>query len=259
MPSVELTRKPAPPPAAPPVAAVAVRQVAVTLDRVTFERGGKRLLDDLTLSLTRGGITALMGPNGAGKSLALRLLAGLITPTQGRVVWDGDSPIPARDVALVFQKPVLFRRTVRANLDHALSIYGVPRRLRSARVDELLEIGQLGGLADRPARVLSGGEQQRVAMVRALAARPRILLLDEPSASLDPPATAAIEGLVRGAAADGVKVVLVTHESGQARRLADDVVFLHRGRVVECGPSPAFFDRPQSAEARAYLAGLLLV
>lgn len=238
---------------------VALPMPAVTLDGVTYERSGKPLLDDLHLEIPCAGITALMGPNGAGKSLTLRVLAGLIAPSRGRIVWHDERICSARDVALVFQKPVLLRRTVRANLEHALKIYGIPRHQRVARVGELLAIGRLQDLADRPARVLSRGEQQRVAMVRALAARPRVLLLDEPSASLDPPATAMIEGLARGAADDGVKIVLVTHEAGQARRLADDIAFLHRGRVVECGTAREVLDRPQSREASAYLGGLLLV
>ena len=235
-----------------------VQAPVVTLDCVTYERSGRRLLDGLNWVVPREGITALMGPNGSGKSLTLRLLAGLIAPSCGRIVWADGYPCSARDVALVFQKPVLLRRTVRGNLDHALKIYGVARRERAAWIDELLGIGRLHDLADRPARVLSGGEQQRVAMVRALAARPRLLLLDEPSASLDPQATAAIEGLTREAVSKGMKVVLVTHEGGQAKRLADDIAFLHRGRVVESGPASVFFARPKSPEARAYLSGLLL-
>jgi tungstate transport system ATP-binding protein len=232
---------------------------AAVLQNVVLERRGKRLLDGLNLELSASGTTVLMGPNGAGKSLLLRLLAGLIPPTSGSVQWHGGVPSPANRVSLVFQKPVLLRRSVRANLLHALKTYGISRRERPERVDELLELGHLEALAERPARVLSGGEQQRVAMVRALAARPRLLLLDEPTASLDPQATAAIEELITTAAQNGTRIVLVTHDRGQAQRLADEIVFLNRGRVTEITATSDFFDRPQSPEGRAYLDGSLLL
>ena len=220
--------------------------------------GGRAVLDGLRFELPPHGVTALIGPNGAGKSLTLRVLAGLVPPDSGRVRFAGGQPRP-RDIALVFQKPVLLRRSTRANLAHALATYGVPRRTREARIAELLDLSGLAALANAPARRLSGGEQQRVAMARALAAGPRFLLLDEPTASLDPQATALIEALIRRAAADGVKVVLVTHDRGQAARLSDDVLFLHRGRLAEAAPAVRFFEAPASREARAYLKGDLLI
>lgn len=231
----------------------------LTLTGVGFEAAGKRLVGDLTLSLDPGPVTCVMGPNGAGKSLLLRLIAGLIPPSAGRIAYGGAAAAAKNRIALVFQRPVLLRRSVAANLDHALRTYGVPRAARRGRIAELLALGHLEALADRPARVLSGGEQQRLAMVRALAARPGLLLLDEPCASLDPQATAAIEALIRQAAAEGVKVLLVTHDRDQARRMADEIVFLHRGRIAEQAPADRFFDHPRSAEAQAYLAGRLLI
>jgi len=234
------------------------RRPAIVLDDLVVERGGKRLIDGLSMTIPAQGVTVVMGPNGAGKSLALRLIAGLIAPSGGRLEFTAGEETRRR-IAFVFQKPVLLRRSVRANLDHALRTYGTPRRERADRLAELLALGQLTELAERPARVLSGGEQQRVAMVRALAAAPKVLLLDEPTASLDPQATAAIEALIRRAVEDGVSVVLVTHEAGQAQRLADGVCFLHQGRLREAAPAAAFFHNPRSPEARAYLAGELLL
>jgi tungstate transport system ATP-binding protein len=231
---------------------------AVVFRDVVLALGGRTLLDGLSFRLAPDGITALMGPNGAGKSLTLRVMAGLIEPDGGSVRFAGGRPSP-RELALVFQKPVLLRRSARANLGHALATYGVPRRARPGRIDELLGLTELAALADAPARRLSGGEQQRLAMARALAARPRILLLDEPTASLDPQATAAIETLVRRAAGDGVKVVLVTHDRGQAARLARDVLFLHRGRLAEAAPARRFFEAPVSPAARSFLNGELLI
>ena len=233
------------------------------LDGVVYEvpgkAGAKRLIDGVSLTLAPGALTCVMGPNGAGKSLLLRLVAGLIRPSGGRVGYGGAAEPGKNRIAFVFQRPVLLRRSVAANLDHALKTYGVARAERPGRIAEFLALGQLAGLAGRPARVLSGGEQQRLSMVRALAARPALLLLDEPTTSLDPQATAAIEALIRKVAGEGVKVVLVTHDRDQARRLAGEIVFLHHGRIAEQGGAARFFDQPQSPEAQAYLAGRLLL
>lgn len=224
------------------------------LEDVHLSRGGALLLRGVTARIPAAGITVLMGPNGAGKSLTLRVLSGLVAPDTGRVCVGGRAPRPPV-TSLVFQRPVLLRRTVRGNLDHALKVTGGQR----SRLTELLEIGGLTGLADQPARTLSGGEQQRLALVRALAGGPSVLLLDEPTASLDPSATKTIEGLLRDRIAPGIKVILVTHDLFQAERLADDVVFLHQGRVAEAGPAAEFFANPRSPEARAYTDGRLLV
>lgn len=238
-----------------------LRVLPAALEGASVAMGGAQLLDQVTLSLEPGAPTALMGPNGAGKSLCLRLFQGLIPPSAGAVSFAGRTATreARRRVALVFQRPVLLRRSVAANLDHALRVFGASRAERPERIAALLSLARLSDLAGRPARVLSGGEQQRLAMVRALAAEPQLLLLDEPTASLDPQATQAIETLIADAAARGVKVLLVTHDPGQARRLAEDVAFLHRGRVVERTPAATFFERPQSDAAQAYLAGRLLV
>ena len=241
-------------PDAPSVLPVAVRGLGYAVD-------GKPLIDGLDLTLTAGAPTAVMGANGAGKSLTLRLLQGLIQPTAGSIAWgNGTRGASARRrVAMVFQRPVLLRRSVAANLGHALRVCGVPAGARAERIARLLALAQLTEMSRRPARVLSGGEQQRLAVVRALAAEPELLLLDEPTANLDPQSTAAVEGLVAAACARGAKVVVVTHDAGQARRVAADVVFLHRGRVAEHTPARDFFARPASSAGRAYLDGRLLV
>jgi tungstate transport system ATP-binding protein len=229
--------------------------------RLAFEAAGARLIDRIDLVLEPGLKTVVVGPNGAGKSLLLRLLHGLVEPTSGRVLWRGrpaDRGTRLRQ-AMVFQKPVLLRRSVAANIAYVLRVRGVAGQTRAERLRQTLTLAQLTRLASRPARVLSGGEQQRLALARALAVEPEILFLDEPTASLDPASTLAVEELVERAHADGTKIVLVTHDLGQARRLADEVVFLHRGQIAEHTPAGPFFARPRSAPARAFLAGRIVV
>jgi tungstate transport system ATP-binding protein len=159
---------------------------------------------------------------------------------------------------MVFQRPVLLRRSTAANISYVLRLQGVPRRQRRATVEEVLELAGLLPLAARPARVLSGGEQQRLALARAWALKPQVLFLDEPTASLDPAATRAVEALLDQMYQTGTKIMLTTHDLGQARRLADEVLFLHQGRLVEFAPAPAFFTNPQSKETAAFLAGELV-
>lgn len=219
----------------------------------------RAIYSNLNLEIGAQGITAIMGPNGAGKSLILRLLAGLIQPDQGRVLYNNKPGLPAGQIGFVFQRPVLLRRSVQDNLLHALAIAGVERGQRLARAQALLELGGMDHLPKSPARKLSGGEQQRLTLLRALAAKPGLLVLDEPSASLDPQATALIENIVRRASQCGVKVLLVTHDQGQSARLADEVMFVHKGQAHSVQATHSFLNQPASREAKAYLAGELLI
>ncbi|MCY4284583.1 MAG: ATP-binding cassette domain-containing protein [Thiotrichales bacterium] len=224
-----------------------------------FDAGGRRLIDRVDADFQPHRRTVIMGANGAGKSLLLRLLHGLIQPTAGEVLWQGQPLDRAgrRGQAMVFQRPVMLRRSVIANLRFALAVRGMSRTERATREAAAIERARLSDLADRPARVLSGGEQQRLAVARALAGAPRALLLDEPTTSLDPASTHAIEQQIHEAHESGVTVVLVTHDIGQARRLGDDLIFLHAGRVVEAGPAPEVLDAPRSEAARAWREGRL--
>ena len=226
-----------------------------------YSVSGKRLVDIPVLDLVAGQPTLVMGPNGAGKSLLLRLLHGLIEPSGGTVLFGGSPMNRAirQRQAMVFQRPVVLRRSVRANIDYALAAHGIGRRERAGRVDELLRMGELADKAGQPARTMSSGEQQRLALVRAIAAAPDLLFLDEPTSSLDPAATQMIEALVQRAIAAGTKIVMITHDVGQARRLGGELLFMHRGQVVEQTPCPAFFDAPVSEAARSFLAGRLLL
>lgn len=239
--------------------AAAPSDLPIVLDGVNLTLGSTPVLRDVSLRIEAGAPTVLIGPNGSGKTTLLRVAMGLVRPAGGHVSWGARAaPEPARG-ALVFQRPVMLRRSVAENLHYALSVSGVPRAQRAARVEELLALVGLADLAGRPAPRLSGGERQRLALARALAREPGVLFLDEPTASLDPAATQAIEELVRGVSARGVKVVMSTHDMGEAARLAGEVVLLHRGTVVEAGPAAQVLGDPATDAARRFLAGQLLV
>ena len=227
--------------------------------RICVVRAGKALLDDVSFVVGAGGPTVIMGANGAGKSLLMRVLHGLVQPTSGSVIWGAglDADVAGRRSALVFQRPTLLRRSVRANIEFVLSHH--PRAARRQTAQVVLEQAGLAELAASPARTLSGGEQQRLAMARALASFPEVLFLDEPTASLDPASTLAVERMIATAVEGGTKVVLVTHDIGQSRRLASEVVFMANGRVSEAGVAAAFFAGPTSAAGRAYLDGELFL
>ena len=223
-----------------------------------FSAGGAEILSDVSLKITAGAPTLLIGANGAGKSVLLRLLHGLLKPSAGRVYWACATDHAARRQAMVFQRPVLLRRSVLANTLYPMALAGVAREERNARAEEALTLVGLADRADDPARKLSVGQQQRLALARAAALLPELLFLDEPSASLDPAATRAVEEIVLKLAARGTKIVMTTHDLAQARRLAGDVVFLHRGSLLEQAPAEVFFQQPASATARAFLRGELV-
>jgi tungstate transport system ATP-binding protein len=230
----------------------------MVLQDISVRMGGAAVLDAISLTVAPGAPTVLIGPNGAGKTTLLRLMMGLIEPSGGALTWGGRAHAPAWRRAIVLQRPVMLRRGAAANVRYALATAGVARAQWPARTAELLALAGLSSLGERPARRLSGGEQQRLALARGLARDPEVLFLDEPTASLDPAATRAIEDVVRTIATRPVKVVMATHDLGEARRLAGDIVLLHHGRVIESGPAAAFFDSPKTMEARRFLAGELL-
>ena len=207
-----------------------------------------RILEPLSLDIEAGPSTVILGANGAGKSVLMRLMHGLLAPSTGTVAWRS----PGRQ-AMVFQRPVMLRRSALANVAYALRVAGQDE---GQAMDALKEVG-LAHLAHRPARVLSGGEQQRLALARAWALHPEVLFLDEPTASLDPSATREIESVIRAFDAAGTKIVMATHNLGQARRLADEIIYLHQGRVLERAPVDEFFARPATPEAAAFMKGEL--
>jgi len=234
----------------PRILPLAVRDLGFRIGEVT-------VLNGVSLNVAPGTRNIVMGANGAGKSVLLRLLHGLLTPTVGSVRWSlADDAAVRRAQAMVFQRPVMLRRSVRENVEFALKLAGAPE-LRYAAEAALDRVGLLR-LADRPARLCSGGEQQRVALARAWALQPEVLFLDEPTASLDPAATRSIEETIAAMHAHGTTIVMTTHDLGQARRLADRVLFLHHGRLVEDAAAATFFQQPTSHEAAAFIKGELL-
>ena len=206
------------------------------------------VIKPLSLEVEAGPSTIILGANGAGKSVLMRLMHGLVAPSTGTVSWSA-----AGRQAMVFQRPVMLRRSALANVEYALEAAG---QKADGAMEALREVG-LAHLAAKPARILSGGEQQRLALARAWALHPEVLFLDEPTASLDPSATREIETIIRAFDAAGTKIVMATHNLGQARRLGDEVIYLHQGRVVERAPAERFFSQPATAEAAAFIRGEL--
>ena len=228
------------------------------LDHVVFAVGPRRIIEGITLTLEAGTRSVILGPNGAGKSVLLRLCHGLLVPTSGAVRWNSpELPGGPRRQAMVFQRPVMLRRSALRNVTYALKLAGVARAERAERAKVALAKVGLEAVGEHYARVLSGGEQQRLALARVWALRPEVLFLDEPTASLDPAATQEVENVISALHKAGTKIVMVTHNLGQAHRLGDEILFLHRGRLVERTPTDRFFRNPASPEAAQFLEGEL--
>jgi len=234
-------------------------ELPVVLDRVSFRAGETTILDRLSLTLAPGAPTVIVGPNGSGKTTLLRLCMGLIAPTEGGIAWGGRSQATMARRAIVFQRPVMLRRSTAANVAYALAKANVTGSARRDRVDELLAQVGLSDLAQRPARQLSVGEAQRLALARALARDPELLLLDEPTASLDPASTRRVEEIILMAAQSGIKIVMASHDLGQVRRIAGEVVFLARGALCEQSSAGDFLNCPKTPEAAAFLRGDLVI
>ncbi|KAB2921728.1 MAG: ATP-binding cassette domain-containing protein [Dechloromonas sp.] len=221
-----------------------------------FAPEGRPVLDGLDLELDGEGISLLLGPNGAGKTVLLRLLAGLLPGDGGSIDWAGAAR-PAGRLAMVFQQPMLLRLSVQTNVEFALRPQALSASARRQRTEEVLARVGLAHRASDSARLLSGGERQRLALARAWAVRPNLLLLDEPTASLDPSATEAVERIIREIRTEGTRVLMTSHNLGQAMRLADDILFLADGRIQEHAAAARFFAHPQSPAAKAFLQGEL--
>ncbi|HXI36798.1 MAG TPA: ATP-binding cassette domain-containing protein [Burkholderiales bacterium] len=224
------------------------------LEEVSFVARGRAIIERISLGVEAGHASIILGANGAGKSVLMRLMHGLLAPSGGTIKWNGEG---RHKQAMVFQRPVMLRRSALANVTYALALAGVDGAERAAQAREALAGVGLLPLAQRAARVLSGGEQQRLALARAWALHPEVLFLDEPTANLDPGATREIETVIKAFDAAGTKIVMSTHNLAQARRLGDEILFLHQGRLAERAPVERFFKQPASPEAAAFIKGEL--
>jgi tungstate transport system ATP-binding protein len=226
------------------------------LENVSFAASGRTLIDRVSCQFAAGPRTVILGPNGAGKSVLMRLCHGLLLPTAGRITWAGGERRPGAQ-AMVFQRPVMLRRSALGNVTYGLKLAGASRAERTRRAQDVLDAVGLGGAAQQSARVLSGGEQQKLALARAWALRPEVLFLDEPTANLDPSATREVEAIVDQIRASGTKIVMTTHNLAQARRLGDEILFINGGRLTEHATVERFFAGPATAEATAFIKGEL--
>lgn len=227
----------------------------LTIEGAVVRHRGTRIVGPVDLSLAAGGPTIILGPNGAGKTTLLKAMHGIERLSAGRAGWS--VPRAEADLAqtYVFQTPILLRRTAIENVIYPLRLRGVPRReARDIAGERLSRVG-LAEAGPRPAHALSGGERQKLAIARALVSDPEVLFLDEPTASLDGRSTREIEAILSGAVGRGVKLVMATHDLGQARRLASEILFIYGGDLHEHQPAEAFFAGPKTPEARAFLKG----
>ena len=231
----------------------------LTVEGLTFEAGGKQILSRLNFRLEGESQSFIIGPNGAGKSVLLRLCHGLLQPTAGEVVWAATAEAkPSLQQAMVFQRPVLLRRSVRANIEYALVVRGIRGSERRRYVTRALEETGLANLAEQPARVLSIGGQQRLALARVWALHPRVLFLDEPTAHLDPSSTRVVEDIITRIFESGTKIIMTSHDMGQVQRLADEILFLHGGHLIEKTSVDQFFSQPRTREGKLFVEGDLL-
>ena len=219
----------------------------LAIDRLSLTEGGTRIIDHASLQLAAQR-TVVLGPNGAGKSTLLRLIHGLLHPSGGALNWPRELT-----QAMVFQRPVMLRTTALANVIYGLKLKGhATDESRRRAMESLARVG-LEQIALRPARLLSGGEQQRVTLARAWALEPELLILDEPTASLDPASSREVERIINEISASGARILMTTHNLGQARRIAEEIVFIDRGRIVEQTPVAQFFKLPQTEAAQRFL------
>ena len=232
----------------------------LVFENVGFDIDDQHLLRDISCRIEISGKTVLIGANGAGKSLFLRLATGLLTPTSGHVsgMVDNQGDQPDACQSMIFQKPVLLRRSTYANIAFVLQNLAYDQEEIDTKVSNALASARLQERASAPARKLSGGEQQRLALARALVVDPAVLFLDEPTASLDPASTKIVEDMIMKADQDGTKIIHVTHDIKQARRLADDILFMHEGRLLLHQCAEDFFSNPGCDEAQAYLDGRMI-
>ena len=227
----------------------------LTMSGAVVKRRGQTLVGPVDLEVSPKGFTIVMGPNGAGKTKLLRALHGIERLAEGEIRWQVPLLEAQERQAFVFQAPIMLRRSVRDNLAYPLTLRGMPKQEAHALAAHWAERVGLADALDRSAPRLSGGEKQKLALARALIREPDVVFLDEPCANLDGRATREIEAILKEVQGQGTRIVMATHDIGQAKRLAEDVVFLMRGKIIEQAPASVFFRSPQTREAIALLQG----
>lgn len=227
----------------------------LTVSEAVVRRRGKVLVGPISGELETDGLTIVMGPNGAGKTTLLRMLHGMERLSSGTMRWQVPEGVARSAQAFVFQTPILMRRSTLDNVAYPLLVHGMARSEARVRAAEWLARVGLADSDSKPAYVLSGGERQKMALARALIRDPQVVFLDEPCANLDGRATREFEELLAATRAEGTRIVMATHDIGQARRLAEDVWFIHHGCIHEAGEAAAFFASPETPEARAFIQG----
>lgn len=222
---------------------------------LVIRRRGRAILGPINLTLPKDGFTILIGPNGSGKTSLLKALHGVARLSEGAVQWNTDTETARHRQAYVFQSPIMLRRSVRENLAYPLRLDRVSKPEIERACRQWAERIGLAEAMDRPAPRLSGGEKQKLALARALIRKPEMLFLDEPCANLDGRATREIEGLLQDAHQSGTRILMATHDLGQLKRLASDVIFLRKGHIHETGTARDILNSPQTPELRAFLQG----
>jgi len=230
----------------------------VTFEKLQKSYDGRKVLDIEKGIIKSGSRTAIIGPNGAGKSTLLKILSGLEQADAGIISYDGSSEFPQMDATMVFQKPYLISTTVEKNIAYPMKLRGFSDDEIEKRVTELTEELGLASFRKQKAWKLSGGETQKVALARALSFKPSLLLLDEPTANVDPYTTAEIEKMLV-TASEYATIVLITHNLAQAKRVCDEAMMMHEGKVIEFGPCEEVLLRPSSIETRRFVEGELIL
>ena len=230
----------------------------IELRNIRYNPNSNLIIPNLNLRIESKGITVIMGPNGSGKSVLVRLLHGLLTPTNGSIMYGERNlnKLIRQKQAMVFQNPVLLRRNVLANMTFVDSIR---ENTGLANCKEILALLGLEQFQSHPAHLLSAGEKQRLALARAIVLKPSILFLDEPTANLDPSSIHLIEKILKTARDAGVKIIFITHDINQAKRIADDIIFIQKGKVLEYTETNFFFNEPKASETAAYLDGKIIL
>lgn len=230
----------------------------ITFEKLQKSYDGRKVLDIDRGFIKSGSRTAIIGPNGAGKSTLLKILAGLESADSGSISYDNSAEFPQTDITMVFQKPYLISSTVEKNIAYPMKLRGYSDNEIEQRINELTEELGLTSFRKQKSWKLSGGETQKVALARALSFKPKLLLLDEPTANVDPYTTAEIEKMLV-AASEYATIVLITHNLAQAKRVCDMAMMLHEGKLIESGSCTNMLTSPEMKETRRFVEGELLI